>query len=65
MVTLTEIFQETRNEPSLIEPWMKEFHLLEERIIGTNYVIVGPSQSGKYSAVKYALGEYHKDVIEI
>lgn len=41
---------------------MKEFHQLEERIIGMNYMIVGPSQSGKYSAVKFALGEYYPDV---
>ena len=62
MFSLIDVFQESRNEPTLIVPWMKEFHQLEERIIGASYMIVGPSQSGKYSAVKFALGEYYPDV---
>lgn len=34
-------------------------------MIGRNYIILGPAQSGKYSAVKYALYENQKDIREI
>jgi len=27
--------------------------------------VIGPAQSGKYSAVRYALGEYHPNLIKI
>lgn len=62
MISLTNIFMESQNDTSLIHPWMKQFDQLENRIIGTNYIIVGPAQSGKYSAVKYALGYFHKNL---